>query len=133
MTHEFRRTGELKEIASYPEWLQRVVAETRRDKMRVVEHELFALMRDAKLPLAAGDYAYAEQVNRALTDAVRRAAAATGTTYVDVWGLSKGHDICSDDPWVNGAQDLKNKAPRYHPFLAEHEAVAKLVASMVQK
>jgi pyrroloquinoline quinone (PQQ) biosynthesis protein C len=53
MTHEFRRTGELKEIASYPEWLQRVVAETRRDKMRVVEHELFTLMRDAQLPLAA--------------------------------------------------------------------------------
>jgi lysophospholipase L1-like esterase len=87
----------------------------------------------AKLPLAAGDYAYAEQVNRALTDAVRRAAAATGTTYVDVWALSKGHDICSDDPWVNGAQDARNKAPRYHPFLAEHEAVAKLVASMVTR
>jgi pyrroloquinoline quinone (PQQ) biosynthesis protein C len=53
MTHAFRRTGELKDIASYPRWLQRVVAETERDKLRVVEHELFALMRDAKLPLAA--------------------------------------------------------------------------------
>jgi lysophospholipase L1-like esterase len=85
----------------------------------------------AKLPLAKGDYAYAEQVNRALTDAVRQAAAATGTTYVDVWTLSKGHDICSADPWINGSADLQNKAPRYHPFLAEHQAVAKLIASMV--
>lgn len=52
MTHEFRRTGELKDIASYPVWLQRVVRDTGRDKLRVVEHELFARMRDAKLPLA---------------------------------------------------------------------------------
>ena len=53
MTQEFRRTGELKDIASYPVWLQRVVAETRRDKMRVVDHELFSRMRDAKLPAPA--------------------------------------------------------------------------------
>lgn len=50
---EFRRTGELKDINSYPKWLQQVVRDTRRDKLRVVDHELFALMRDAKLPLAA--------------------------------------------------------------------------------
>ena len=53
MTLEFRRTGELKEITSYPLWLQRVVADTQRDKMRVVDHESFALMRDAKLPVVA--------------------------------------------------------------------------------
>jgi pyrroloquinoline quinone (PQQ) biosynthesis protein C len=53
MAHEFSRTGELKDITSYPVWLQRVVRETSRDKARVVEHELFTLMRDAKLPLAA--------------------------------------------------------------------------------
>ena len=50
---EFRRTGDLKSIGSYPVWLQRVVRETNLDKQRVVEHELFALMRDARLPLAA--------------------------------------------------------------------------------
>ena len=53
MTHEFIRTGDLKSIGSYPVWLQRVVRETSRDKARVVEHELFARMRDAKLPLSA--------------------------------------------------------------------------------
>ena len=53
MTDDFRRTGDLKDIASYPVWLQRVVAETRVDKMRVVDHELFSLMRDAKLPAPA--------------------------------------------------------------------------------
>jgi len=50
MTQAFRRTGPLKELSSYPLWLQRVVRNTERDKMRVVGHEVFALMRDAKLP-----------------------------------------------------------------------------------
>lgn len=53
MTHEFRRSGELKSIGSYPVWLQRVVHEASPHKRRVVEHELFALMRDAKLPASA--------------------------------------------------------------------------------
>jgi len=48
---EFRRTGPLKELASYPQWLQEVVRETNPDKERVVRHSIFALMRDAKLPL----------------------------------------------------------------------------------
>jgi pyrroloquinoline quinone (PQQ) biosynthesis protein C len=53
MTAEFRRTGELKDITSYPVWLQRVVRDTFADKMRVVDHELFSLMRDGQLPLPA--------------------------------------------------------------------------------
>jgi pyrroloquinoline quinone (PQQ) biosynthesis protein C len=53
MSHEFRRTGELKSIGSYPVWVQRVVRETSAHKSRVVDHEIFALMRDAKLPLPA--------------------------------------------------------------------------------
>jgi pyrroloquinoline quinone (PQQ) biosynthesis protein C len=53
MTNEFRRSGDLKSIGSYPVWLQRVVHETSPHKRRVVEHELFSLMRDAKLPLSA--------------------------------------------------------------------------------
>lgn len=51
MTNEFQRTGDLMSIGSYPVWLQRVVRETERDKARVVQHELFSLMRDARLPL----------------------------------------------------------------------------------
>ena len=53
MADEFRRTGELKKIGSYPVWLQSVVHETSPHKRRVVEHELFSLMREAKLPLAS--------------------------------------------------------------------------------
>jgi pyrroloquinoline quinone (PQQ) biosynthesis protein C len=53
MTQPFRRTGPLKDVRSYPLWLQSVVASTERAKTRVVEHELFSLMRDARLPRAA--------------------------------------------------------------------------------
>jgi lysophospholipase L1-like esterase len=85
----------------------------------------------SKLPLATGDYAYLEKINRALTDAVKQAAAASGATYVDVWTLSKGHDICSKDPWINGSVNQQGRAPRYHPFAVEHAAVAELIESVL--
>ena len=53
MALEFRRVGGLKDLSSYPVWLQQVVRDTDRDKRRVVGHELFSLMRDARLPKAA--------------------------------------------------------------------------------
>jgi pyrroloquinoline quinone (PQQ) biosynthesis protein C len=53
MRHEFTRSGDLKDLASYPMWLQQVVHETRREKARVVGHEVYALMRDAALSKAA--------------------------------------------------------------------------------
>ena len=53
MTNAFKRTGALKDIASYPLWLQQVVKATEREKRQVVEHELFALMREARLPRTA--------------------------------------------------------------------------------
>ena len=90
-------------------------------------HIISAASRCSALPLAAGDYAYAERVNRRLTDAVRGAARATGATYVDVWTASRGHDICSSTPWINGSVDDQRRAARYHPFAVEQQAVAKLV------
>jgi hypothetical protein len=83
--------------------------------------------RCTSLPLAAGDYAYGEKVNLAMTEVLRSAAKATGSTYVDVWTASQGHDICSDDPWINGAVTDQKRAAAYHPFAAEQAAVAELV------
>jgi lysophospholipase L1-like esterase len=83
--------------------------------------------RCARLPLAAGDYAYGEKVNRAMTEVLESAAQATGATYVDVWAASQGHDICSEDPWVNGAVTDQQRAAAYHPFAEEQAAVADLV------
>ena len=53
MTQAFRRTGALKESRAIRSGCNGWSQSTERDKMRVVDHELFALMRDAQLPTAA--------------------------------------------------------------------------------
>jgi len=85
-----------------------------------------------ELPLARGDYDYAEKVNLALTEMLRKAAQATKTTYVDVWSASKGHDVCSADPWINGSVNDEKQAARYHPFAKEQAAVADLVVKQIR-
>ena len=88
--------------------------------------------RCSELPLARGDYAYAQKVNFALTEMLRKAARATSATYIDVWTASKGHDICADDPWINGSVDNEKQAARFHPFAKEQVAVADLVVKAIQ-
>lgn len=82
----------------------------------------------ALLPLADGDYQYALEINRLLNTAVERAARKRGARYVDVWGPSQGHDICSDDPWINGKNTDPSRAMSYHPFANEQAAIAGLIA-----
>lgn len=79
------------------------------------------------LPLADDDYAYVDEVNRALNDTLRAAADSASVEYVDVYAASEGHDVCSDEPWVNGAVTTADKALQYHPFASEQRAVAELV------
>lgn len=45
----FQRTGDLKEITSYPAWLQDVLDETFTARQRVIDHPIIAGMRDARL------------------------------------------------------------------------------------
>ena len=47
-----------------------------------------------QLPLASGDIPYLRHEQATLNDAVRRAAAASGATYVDLSVVSNGHDAC---------------------------------------
>jgi lysophospholipase L1-like esterase len=79
------------------------------------------------LPLADGDYRYANQVTMALNHALRHAAAVTRSTYVDLWRPSSGHDICAADPWINGQFTDPQRAEAFHPFAEEQQAVAGLV------
>lgn len=50
MDATFERLGPLKDLASYPTWLQQIVTETNEDKQLIVGHAVFAQMRDATLP-----------------------------------------------------------------------------------
>ena len=47
-----------------------------------------------QMPVATGDVPYVRRIQTTLNDAVGRAAAATGTTYVDMNTVSEGHDAC---------------------------------------
>jgi hypothetical protein len=47
-----------------------------------------------KMPVARGDVPYLRGIQATLNDAVRRAAAATGSTYVNMSTVSEGHDAC---------------------------------------
>jgi lysophospholipase L1-like esterase len=47
-----------------------------------------------KMPVARGDLPYLRGIQWTLNDAVRRAAAAIGATYVNLNTVSEGHDAC---------------------------------------
>ncbi len=47
-----------------------------------------------QMPVARGDVPYLFNLQRVLNNAVRRAAKATGSVYVDVPKASRGHDAC---------------------------------------
>ena len=80
-----------------------------------------------QLPVARKDYPWVRGVVAGLNRALRSAAASVGITYIDVWGPSAGHDICSADPWVNGSKGIPGRAAAYHPLEAEQQAVARLI------
>ncbi len=81
--------------------------------------------------LAEGDYPYVRRVIAELSTALRRGARAADADVVDVLRMSRGHDLCSDDPWVNGARTEPTRALAFHPFAAEQRAVADAVVDLV--
>jgi hypothetical protein len=83
-------------------------------------------------PLARGDYAFVRRMLGLLNEALRGAANRADVEYVDVAAVSKGHDICSTDPWVAGRKPTRPAHP-FHPYAAEAEAVADLLTELVGK
>jgi hypothetical protein len=80
------------------------------------------------LPFADGDYRHVDSIERMLNGTLSHAAQSHHVTYINVYRASRGHDACSDEPWVNGQLTDPNSAQSYHPFEAEMVAVADLVA-----
>lgn len=76
------------------------------------------------LPFAEGDYAFGAEVSRALNTALEEAARRSGVGFVDMHAASEGHDVCSDDAWVNGHRTVRGEALAFHPFAEGMEAVA---------
>ena len=70
----------------------------------------------AAAPFARGDYPFARHVGVLLNRSLRRAAAAHHATYVDMYGVSRGHDLCAGPrAWINGPQNT-GEAAAFHPF-----------------
>ncbi len=86
----------------------------------------------AALPLTTAQIKYSLQVALRLQLATKHAAQATGTELVELSKASRGHDVCSADPWVTGwgfAPDfLFGGAVPYHPNAAGMSAAADLLA-----
>jgi hypothetical protein len=60
------------------------------------------------------------QLDQALSAAARR----TGSAFLDLRSLTRGHEICSARPWVNGGVTDPMRAAAFHPFAVEQQAVA---------
>ncbi len=90
-----------------------------------------------RVPLAEGDYAYFNSVIAAQNDAMVAAAESTGVEWVDVEKASLGHDVCSDEPWVNRLEitDLTevSRGNALHPFPEEQAAIAELLLEKLRE
>ena len=85
-----------------------------------------------RLPLAPGDLDFVRQSLERLNATIESAADEAGVEYVDVAGASRGHDVCSERPWINGdRKDRRTKAAPYHPTPAEQAAVAELILDLL--
>lgn len=80
-----------------------------------------------QLPLALGDYAFAHRVNELLVRAQKQAAERANVEFVDVYKPTRGHNMCSDDPWIAGAYPTRTDAIPYHPYPEEQQLVADLL------
>lgn len=83
-----------------------------------------------KMPIASGDIPYLRDLETHLNDAVKRAAADNGVSYVDMSAVSDGHDACepSGTRWIEPILFGTNYVP-VHPNATGEAAMADQVAT----
>ncbi|WP_298179521.1 SGNH/GDSL hydrolase family protein [Saccharomonospora sp.] len=81
------------------------------------------------LPFSDGDYAWLNDIEETLNAALATAAAnsGTGTTFIDTYPASLGHDACSDHAWFQGRVLNPIGAAHYHPNHWGMEGVAEVI------
>jgi lysophospholipase L1-like esterase len=82
-----------------------------------------------KMPIATGDVPYLRSLQTTLNDAVRRAAAATGATYVDMNVVSVGHDACQPAGvrWIEPVLQGTNPVVVHPNALGEEQMAAQTI------
>jgi lysophospholipase L1-like esterase len=85
-----------------------------------------------KMPIASGDVPYVRGIQATLNDAVRRAAAATGATYVNLNTVSEGHDACQPTGvrWIEPVLQGTNAVIVHPNALGEREMAARTIAAL---
>jgi lysophospholipase L1-like esterase len=81
------------------------------------------------MPLAQGDVPYVRGIQATLNDAIKRAAAATGVTYVDFSAVSEGHDACQPIGvrWIEPVLATTNPVIVHPNALGEAEMAAQAI------
>jgi hypothetical protein len=82
------------------------------------------------MPVATGDVPYLRGIQATLNDAVRRAAAVTGASYIDFSTVSDGHDACQPIGvrWIEPALLGTNPVIVHPNALGESEMAAQTMA-----
>ena len=82
------------------------------------------------MPVATGDVPYVRGIQATLNDAVRRAAAATGVSYIDFSTVSEGHDACQPIGirWIEPALLGTNPVIVHPNALGESQMAAQTMA-----
>lgn len=85
-----------------------------------------------RMPVAVGDVPYVRDIQATLNDAVSRAAAATGTTYVDFSTVSEGHDACQPIGvrWIEPVVTGTNPVVVHPNALGEAQMAAHTIATL---
>ena len=83
-----------------------------------------------RMPVARGDVPYLRHLQWVLNDAVRRAAAATGVTYVSLNRVSDGHDACQPigTRWVEPVTQGTNPVVVHPNALGERKMARRTMA-----
>lgn len=83
-----------------------------------------------KMPIARGDVPYVRGIQATLNDAIRRAAEATGSIYVDLNTVSSGHDACQPIGvrWVEPVLQGTNPVIVHPNALGESQMAAQAIS-----
>jgi hypothetical protein len=84
------------------------------------------------MPVAVGDVPYVRDIQATLNSAIRRAAAATGTTYVGFTTVSEGHDACQPIGvrWIEPVVTTTNPVIVHPNALGESQMAAHTMATL---
>ncbi|QKT12047.1 SGNH/GDSL hydrolase family protein [Rhodococcus sp. W8901] len=85
-----------------------------------------------QFPIAQGDVPYLRDLQATLNDAIARAAAETGTSFVDMARVSEGHDGCKPvgERWIEPLVYSAQPVP-VHPNADGERALAREVAAVI--